>query len=156
MTTLHIMFLSLLLIATLALAACTSQPQSQQQAQAAAPADAPAESASPAPQGTLYGAELTATPISVTEFLAHPADYDGQTIALEGTLAQVCVSGCWFFLRDPEFAGAGRPPQVYVDLQQGAVFKVPNDIAGKHAIVQGRVAAEGSDYKLVGRGVLVQ
>lgn len=107
-------------------------------------------------KGKSYGAPIEGTPVSVGDVLADPASLNGKNIVVEGTLSQVCQSmGCWFYLQDPATSGDPQPKQIYVDLQGGAVFVVPKNAVGKHGVVAGRVEPNGSDWKIIGKGVVL-
>ncbi|HYE76971.1 MAG TPA: hypothetical protein VEI97_03200 [bacterium] len=109
-----------------------------------------------APKGQTFGAAVEGTPISVSELLADPASRQGQEVVVEGIMGEVCQSmGCWFYLQDPATAGEHQPKQIYIDLQMGAVFTMPKDAKGRQARVLGRVEPNGSDWKLIGKGVVL-
>lgn len=107
-------------------------------------------------QGTPYGGEVTGTPMAVGSFLEQASALEGEIVTLEGVLGHVCDMGCWFFLTDPDArTESGQPVKIYIDLQGGAVFTIPNTSSGKQAVVQGRVAKNNNGWKLIGRGVVL-
>lgn len=107
-------------------------------------------------KGTPYGGEVTGTPMAVHTLLEQATALEGKIVTLEGVLGHVCDMGCWFFLTDPDArTESGQPVKIYIDLQGGAVFTIPNTSAGKRAVVQGRVAKNNNGWKLVGRGVVL-
>jgi len=107
-------------------------------------------------KGTPYGGEVTGTPMAVQTFLEQATALEGEIVTLEGVLGHVCDMGCWFFLTDPDArTESGQPVKIYIDLQGGAVFTIPNTSAGKRAVVQGRVAKNNNGWKLIGRGVVL-
>lgn len=72
--------------------------------------------------------------VELTRLLAKPAEFDGKTVALEGTVRRACTSmGCWM-----ELAPAEKGPGVRVTFKDGGFF-VPLDSAGAKARVEGTV-----------------
>ena len=72
----------------------------------------------------------TSTPI--TELMAAAADFEGQTVRVEGEVNAVCErQGCWLLLRD---AGA----EVRVKVEDGVIV-FPLEAVGQRAIAQGEV-----------------
>lgn len=125
------------------------------------PAPAKAAEDTPPPKevinypGTVYGGEIHDPAMTVTEFLKQAESLEGQVVTLEGTLGQVCQDmGCWFYLR-PIGATKDNKDKVYVDLQMGAIFTIPKDTEGKHAVVTGTVKKNANGYKLVGKGTVL-
>jgi hypothetical protein len=92
-----------------------------------------------------YGQAVTeAGTTPVADILAQPAEYDGKTVRVEGTIATECPSGCWFELQD---GGA----LIYVDLNPNGLA-IPQKV-GKRAAVEGRVIVEDGRAKIYGMGV---
>jgi|GEM_PF-5219789 len=105
--------------------------------------------------GTIYGSEIHGPAMTVPDFLEQAASLEGKVVTLEGTLGQVCQDmGCWFFLH-PDGATKDNKMKVYVDLQMGAIFTIPEDTEGKHAVVTGKVSKNANGYKLVGKGAVL-
>jgi len=100
------------------------------------PADAPIENAAAASlEGTPYGGELElAEGVSVTELLADPASFEGQTVHVEGMVTDVCPKrGCWF-----EMAGENTGEKLRFKVEDG-VMVFPVDAKGKYAVAEGTV-----------------
>jgi hypothetical protein len=94
-----------------------------------------------------FGAPLAVARITpLAEALATGTDLSGD-VRVQGKIVRQCPSaGCWFFLDD----GAGR--QVRVELGHlGTNF--PQRV-GRTAEVEGRLLKSGSDFELVGNGVI--
>jgi uncharacterized protein DUF4920 len=83
------------------------------------------------------GAEITvaeATPIA--ELIAHPDDYAGKVVRVEGEVSGVCsVKGCWMDIADD----AGRRVRISVE---DDVLVFPSDATGHPAVAQGKVVVE--------------
>lgn len=76
-----------------------------------------------------------ATHVRLSQALAHPEDYQGQVVRLEGTIEQVCpMKGCWLLLRD----GDARARVTFKDY----AFFVPTDSGGKTVRLDAEVARE--------------
>jgi hypothetical protein len=83
--------------------------------------------------GRAPNAELPVTPLSA--ILADPEGYRDRVVRTEGTIAQVCQRmGCWMELRQGEDGPAVRVPMA------GHSFFLPRDVAGRQAMLEGRVA----------------
>lgn len=111
----------------LLLAGCTSEPVETRQAVAPA-----------APERHFGGPfKLESEPVQVAELLNDPTPYLNKTVKCAGTVARVCqAAGCWLELRSGAQAGEGlRVPMA------GHSFFVPQDVVGRAAIVEGKLAA---------------
>lgn len=85
-----------------------------------------------------YGKPLTLKATTrVSEILAHPEQYNGKKVRVEGTVVEVCKKrGCWFKLgSDKEFESI----QFKVD---DGVIVFPLDAKGKSAVAEGVVSAK--------------
>lgn len=73
------------------------------------------------------------TPLA--SILAEPDRYRDQVVRTEGEIAQVCQRmGCWMELRESPEGPAVRVPMA------GHRFFLPRDVAGRRAMLEGRVA----------------
>jgi hypothetical protein len=71
--------------------------------------------------------------IAATTVLHHPELYDGKTVVLEGTVAEVCpIKGCWMTMTEGDRS-------MRVTFKDYGFF-VPKDCAGRTARVHGLVA----------------
>jgi len=84
----------------------------------------------------VFGAEVTVDERTrLADVAADPAELEGETIRVEGTIEDVCTKkGCWMVLRDGEEEVRVR----FVDYS----FFVPRDAHDRRAIVQGTAKAE--------------
>jgi hypothetical protein len=72
--------------------------------------------------------------VELTKLLASPTDFDGKTVALEGTVRRACqTKGCWM-----ELAPTDKGPGVRITFKDYGFF-VPLDSAGSKAKVEGTV-----------------
>lgn len=80
-----------------------------------------------------FGAGVTeGTNIAVADALAKPADFDGKTVRLEGTITEVCqTKGCWMYL-------GSKDNFAMVKFKDYAFF-VPKDASGRTAVLEGVV-----------------
>lgn len=84
------------------------------------------------------------TPLA--SILAQPERYRDQVVRTEGQIAQVCQRmGCWIELRpvaqDEQGAEGSAAPAVRVPMA-GHSFFLPRDVAGRPAMLEGRVVVE--------------
>jgi hypothetical protein len=80
------------------------------------------------------------TPIA--RILARPADFEGKTVRVEGTVQAVCTHmGCWMALQ-PDAATDGSTVLIKVD---DGVIVFPVSAKGKRAAAQGVVQRVGAD-----------
>lgn len=111
--------------------------------------DAPVETAPETPVATAdytpFGEPVAlddGTPtVTPSALLADPASYDGETVRVEGTIAEMCkMAGCWLTLRDTD-AEAGETVRVRVptDDEGEYVYTFPTDLGMIDAIVEGTV-----------------
>ncbi len=80
-----------------------------------------------------YGKKITSTEkVKVSEILAHPENYEGKKILVEGTILNVCEKrGCWIELAsDKEFES------IRVKVKDGEIV-FPMEAKGKTALVEG-------------------
>jgi hypothetical protein len=97
---------------------------------AAATSTAPSPSPTPAP--LRLGEPISAGTIALTDVAAHPASFQGKTIATSGTVTAVCQEmGCWMEIRDDR-------GQAHIRMH-GHSFFVPKTASGHHARVQATV-----------------
>ena len=97
--------------------------------------------------------ELYGNPVSETEstglkkILSSPADYNGKTVKIEGTISEECPTGCWFNLKDDS-------GMIYVELSAKGIA-IPQKVGSK-VIVQGKVKVDGRDTRIIGEGVEIK
>ena len=86
-----------------------------------------------AQSGKHYGKALTGTEtVKISELLAHPANYVGKTVRVEGIVTAVCEKrGCWMSLAsDREFE------ELRIKVEDG-VMVFPLEAKGKRAVAEG-------------------
>jgi hypothetical protein len=105
----------------------------------AAASDLPTAQVAPKGDGAVLmrGDKLKGLPkAELAALLKTPADYDGKTVALEGTVRRACErKGCWMELAMPK---SDKGPGVRVTFKDYGFF-VPTDSAGRTAKVEGVV-----------------
>jgi hypothetical protein len=80
-----------------------------------------------------------ATPIA--QLLARPADFQGQTVRVEGVVTGVCtMMGCWMALAP---ADAPKGPAILIKVDDGVIV-FPTSARGKRATAQGVVERVGT------------
>jgi hypothetical protein len=86
-------------------------------------------------EGTVYGAGVSLKKtVSVTELLATPDLFAGQTVRIEGVVSGVCPKrGCWI-----DLAGDTPGQKVRFKVRDG-VMVFPMEENGKYAVVEGVV-----------------
>jgi hypothetical protein len=103
--------------------------------------EAPPESPAAPDNYDVFGETISAEgAVPVRTVVDAAEQYDGQTVKLEGTVYEVCqMAGCWLSVD----AGDGRYVRVAVPRNDDGsyVFTVPTDISGRHAVVEGALAA---------------
>ena len=80
-----------------------------------------------------YGSDITSTEkVKVSEILAHPENFEGKKVLVEGTILNVCAKrGCWIELAsDKEFE------TIRVKVKDGEIV-FPMEAKGKTAVVEG-------------------
>lgn len=117
-------------------AKATAQPEADKTAQPEA--DKTAQPTAAQPNGTTYGDGVKgASRVSIADLMADPKAYEGKTVQVEGTVADVCPKrGCWF-----EMAGQKPGDKVRFKVQDG-VMVFPMDAKGKQAVAEGVVVAQ--------------
>lgn len=106
-------------------------------------ADAPAAAAADviAPYDVYGEAFSDEGALPVQAVVAEREQYLGQSVKVEGTVAEVCqAKGCWLTLQ----TGDGNNVRIHVARKESGdyAFTVPNDISGRRVIVQGTLAEE--------------
>lgn len=120
----------------LALAACQSQPPGAEKT--SSPDTARRSPQLEPPPERAFGAPLSGPGevVDVAQVLKEPSAYLQRNIKCRGTIARVCqAAGCWL-----ELSGAGGGEGLRVPMA-GHAFFVPQDIIGKSAVVEGKLAA---------------
>lgn len=78
-------------------------------------------------------------PVPVDAVVAEPYDYLERTIAVSGTIHEVCqMDGCWLMLRALE-GQAGVRVHVKRGDNGGYAFTVPTDVSGRYAVAYGEI-----------------
>jgi len=96
----------------------------------------------------LYGQPITeANTTRISDILAHPEQFMGKTVKIQGKIMEECPSGGWFILKD-------QTGVIFVNLHP-SYFAIPQ-ASGRQATAQGLVAKEGSQVSVVGKGVEVK
>ena len=92
-----------------------------------------AEADGTAPHGKVYGAGVSSSStVAVSEVLAHPDDYLGQTVRVQGAVVGVCKHrGCWI-----EIASDKEMQKIQLKVNDGEIV-FPPEIMGETAIVEG-------------------
>jgi hypothetical protein len=73
----------------------------------------------------------------LADITSAPERFKDQVVRTEGTIARVCQAmGCWMELQAAADAPAVRVPMA------GHAFFLPKDVAGRHAMIEGRVALQ--------------
>lgn len=83
-----------------------------------------------------FGAALTVKKsVPVAKLAAAPAKFEGKTVRIEGTVAEVCQGrGCWVRVKDDK-------GQLFLAKSLDESVLLPKDCAGQYVVVQGVVTA---------------
>ncbi|MHC4552324.1 MAG: hypothetical protein ACYSUT_06110 [Planctomycetota bacterium] len=81
------------------------------------------------------------------QVLTTPADYQDQTITLEGKIVRQCPTGCWFDIQ-------ADTAIVHVDINPSG-FAIPQK-PGKTVLVEGTVKVDGDQVEVIGKGVEIK
>lgn len=105
-----------------------------------------APSEAPAAGWSSFGAPITdSQALAAKELLATPQTYVGQTVLVEGRVADVCSKmGCWMVLTDTE----GGEHSMRVTMKDHA-FGLPKDCTGQRVQLMGEVIAKAVDPETV-------
>jgi hypothetical protein len=104
---------------------------------------APVAVAAAAPENFGAGVSLKET-TPIERIIAKPADFEGKTVRVEGTISAVCTEmGCWMALA-PDAAKDGSTMMIKVD---DGVIVFPVSAKGKRAAAQGVVQRVGGDHE---------
>jgi hypothetical protein len=96
-----------------------------------------------APESFGSGVSLKET-TPIERIIAKPADFEGRTVRVEGTISAVCSEmGCWMALA-PDAAKDGTTMMIKVD---DGVIVFPVSAKGKRAAAQGVVQRVGGDHE---------
>ncbi|MFA5146830.1 MAG: DNA-binding protein [Candidatus Omnitrophota bacterium] len=95
-----------------------------------------------------YGEKISNRNVTaIKNIVMHPQDYEGKAVTVEGRIALVCETGCWFNLEDEGAA-------IYTDLAPSG-FAIPQNV-GRKAIAEGRISIESGKLILTARGVEIR
>ncbi len=78
--------------------------------------------------------------VPVEAVLAEPETYFNHSIAVRGTVHEVCqMEGCWLMLRSID---TGHGLRVHAEIKEDGeyAFTVPKDISGRHTVVFGTLS----------------
>lgn len=83
-----------------------------------------------------FGAAVTVKKsVPVAKLAAAPAKFEGKTVRIEGTVAEVCQGrGCWVRVKDDK-------GQLFLAKSLDETVLLPKDCAGQNVVVQGVVTA---------------
>ncbi|NUP89146.1 MAG: DUF4920 domain-containing protein [Candidatus Sumerlaeia bacterium] len=83
-----------------------------------------------------FGAAVTVKKsVPVAKLAAAPAKFEGKTVRIEGTVAEVCQGrGCWVRVKDDK-------GQLFLAKSLDETVLLPKDCAGQYVVVQGVVTA---------------
>lgn len=83
-----------------------------------------------------FGAPVTAKKsVKVARLVQAPAKFEGKTVRIEGTVAEVCQGrGCWVRIKDDR-------GQTFMAKSLDDSVLLPKDCAGQYVVVQGVVTA---------------
>jgi hypothetical protein len=92
-----------------------------------------------------FGSFSSASKAPVAALIAHPAEFLGKTVEVEGTISEQCKSmGCFFFFRSGKSA-------LRVDLQEIAMHAPMRE--GRRARVEGQIVPYDGSYQLYATAV---
>jgi hypothetical protein len=95
-----------------------------------------------------YGAPLSSQAVTkITDIMKNPDGFIGKTVKVEGTIANECPTGCWFYVKD----GTGT---LYIDLY-AANLAIPQK-AGKNVTLEGTIEKRSGLPIIQGRGVEIR
>jgi PBP1b-binding outer membrane lipoprotein LpoB len=95
-----------------------------------------------------YGSDITSKDtVSVKEILSAPESFTDKPVVIEGEIAAVCPSGCWFDLKSEGL-------ELHVDINPSG-FEIPQK-QGSKAAVEGTVELTGGQVNFIGTGVRIK
>ena len=95
----------------------------------------------------LYGQAITETNTTrIGDILAHPEQFKGKTVKIQGKIREECPAGGWFMLKD-------ETGTVYVNLHPSD-FAIPQ-ASGHQAVAEGTVNKEGTQVSVIGKGAQI-
>jgi len=106
----------------------------------------PAAGSPAATVGRAIDPSLPVTPIK--RLLDRPADYDGKTVVVKGTISRECGAGCWLRVRD-------ETGEIHVDLAP-ARLKAPLREEGHAVTALGVVQHDRTGTSLRGKGLKIE
>src|SRR5262245_23118786 len=102
-------------------------------------------SCSPNRVGPLGGSFSAAPILTLGELQALDETADGRRVRVSGRVTRLCQHmGCWFYLSDEQ-------SEIFVDLEMGKLFVIPQFARGWIADVEGVVEFSGQKPYLVGK-----
>jgi len=99
-------------------------------------------------QAGTYGSQLSQTKVTtVAEILKQPDQFSGNSVRLEGKIAQECPAGGWLMLKD-------NTGVIFVNLHPSEIA-IPQAV-GHNVVAQGKVKKEYNQVSVIGEGVEVK
>ena len=96
--------------------------------------------------GNNFGEALSNQDVTKIEnILTKVEDYEGKVVKVEGSIANVCPTGCWLDLK-------GDSGMIHITLP---TFAIPQKV-GKTAVVEGLVSKENGQISIIGKGVAIK
>jgi len=96
-------------------------------------------------KGRIFGQSLSEAALTpIGDILAHPEQFTGKTVKVEGKIMEECPAGGWFLLKD-------KSGIIYVNLHP-SYFAIPQAI-GRQVIAGGVVKKEYTQISVIGKGV---
>ena len=133
---------ALLLLPALLLAACAQEAEPSAEPHGGTDVPVPAEAA--ADLETVGAAPAAGEVLPAADVIARADELNGQTVRVEGEVAEVCqMAGCWLTFRNE----AGVPFRVAVPRDDAGqyTFTFPKDVAGAHAVIEGTLEVTETD-----------
>jgi uncharacterized protein YdeI (BOF family) len=100
------------------------------------------------PKISTFGQPISESMVTaIPNILAHPEQFQGKIVRIEGVITEECPAGGWFILKD-------QSGIIYVNLHPSE-FAIPQ-VVGRHVVTQGLVRKEGTQVEIIGKGVQIK